>query len=224
MTTTNLCEVVTGMVFKRRDRLPFVRRIREWVLPRTGWMRAVTYMGHRLKRLPDSPEKIAAGIGIGVFFSFTPFFGFHILLAMLFAKIFRSNVFSAVAGTFFGNPLTFPLIIATSFGLGKFMVGGRDPSHEFGSIKNAFAEAFKGMWHTIKSLFGYGHSEMDRLVAFWHDVFFPYLVGGIIPGVALGIVSYYFSIPFIRAYQTLRRKRLAEKRRKNSIKNRDNVG
>ena len=62
------------MVFKRRDKLHWVENLRAYILPRTGWKRTLTYMAHRLKRLPDTPERIALGLAFGVFTSWSPFF------------------------------------------------------------------------------------------------------------------------------------------------------
>ena len=69
------------MVFKRRDKPPLLSRLREAVLPRRGWRRGIEYLGHRVRRLPDTPHRIALGFACGVFVSFTPFFGLHFVLA-----------------------------------------------------------------------------------------------------------------------------------------------
>ena len=63
------------MVFKRRKSLPIARKIREGLFPEKGWSRAAEYMMARIKRLPDSPKNISFGVAIGVFVSFSPFFG-----------------------------------------------------------------------------------------------------------------------------------------------------
>ena len=65
------------MVFKRRTPKTFGRAFIETFYPRGGWGRAVRYVVHRLRRLPDPAYKISRGIAAGVFTSFTPFFGFH---------------------------------------------------------------------------------------------------------------------------------------------------
>jgi uncharacterized protein len=57
---------------------------------------------HSLKLLAirDTPEAIAGGIAIGMFFGFTPLFGLKTLLAIFFAWLTRSNIIAAVlAGT-----------------------------------------------------------------------------------------------------------------------------
>ena len=99
------------MVFKRRTPRTWLQVIAEGFWPRGGWNRAVYYVVHRLRRLPDPPHRIARGIAAGVFVCFTPFFGFHFFLATLLAIIMQGNIFAALMATFVGNPLTFPFWI-----------------------------------------------------------------------------------------------------------------
>ena len=42
-------------------------------------------------------------------------------------------------------------------------------------------------------------------------MFFPWLVGGLIPGVICGLICYYISVPVIRAYQKRRAAKLRTK-------------
>ncbi len=118
------------MVFRRRDRPPFLTRVRELVYPRTGWKRAIEYIGHRIRRIPDTPHRIALGFACGVMASFNPLFGLHFVIAVALAWAVRGNLLAAMVGTFVGNPLTFPLIASVSLPLGRRILGhgasGRD--------------------------------------------------------------------------------------------------
>jgi uncharacterized protein (DUF2062 family) len=194
------------MVFKRRKPLSILQWVREGILPRAGWRRVVEYLVHRLRRLPDSPHKISLGIACGVFTSFSPFFGLHIIVAMGLAWILRGNVLASAIGTFFGNPITFPFIAYISLEVGRWLTGAGGTS-DFGVIARSFANAAEGVWLTTKSFFGYGPSSWDRLAAFFYDLFLPYLIGGIIPGLIGGVLAYYLSRPLVRAYQTRRREK-----------------
>src|SRR5437899_7940717 len=53
---------------------------------------------HSLKLLAirDTPEAIAGGVAIGIFFGFTPLFGLKTLSAIFVAWITRSNILAAV--------------------------------------------------------------------------------------------------------------------------------
>jgi len=200
------------MVFKRRTPLHWSRRVSEFVYPRTGWKRAFEYFAHRLKRLPDSPHKIALGFACGVMASFTPLFGLHFVAAAVFAMVLRGNVLAACFGTFVGNPLTFPFIAAISLQTGQRILGG--PEHtplSFGEVKDAFLGAFTGIWDTFTSLFGVGYPAWGRLSAFWSDLFVPYAVGGFIPGLIAAVGFYLLTKPLVSAYQARRKGRLLAK-------------
>ncbi|WP_316014761.1 DUF2062 domain-containing protein [Roseobacter sp. HKCCA0434] len=191
-------------MFKRRKPLGYLEWMREGVAPRAGWRRVVEYLAHRVRRLPDSPHKISLGLAIGVFMSFSPLFGLHILIAAGLAWVMRANILAAVTGTFFGNPLTFPFIVYVSLRLGRWITGTRGTS-EFELLKQAVVDAWQGLWFSFKSLFGFGPAPYDRLLGFWDYFFWPYLVGGLIPGLLGAVLTYYVSRPFVRAYQARRR-------------------
>ena len=79
------------MVFKRRDKRSIGRQVWEAFFPKKGWRRAFEYIGHRVRRLPDTPHKISIGFACGVFVSFSPLFGFHFVYAALCALIVRGK-------------------------------------------------------------------------------------------------------------------------------------
>jgi uncharacterized protein (DUF2062 family) len=56
---------------------------------------------HSLKLLAirDTPEAIAGGVAIGIFFGFTPLFGLKTLSAIFLAWLTRSNILAAVIAT-----------------------------------------------------------------------------------------------------------------------------
>jgi uncharacterized protein (DUF2062 family) len=197
------------MIFKRRDKPPFWERTREILLPRKGFWRGWDYIRKRMHRLPDSPHRIALGFACGAFASFSPFFTLHFLLAAGLAWMLRGNILAAIFGTAVGNPLTFPFIVALSLWLGRWMLGRGGEQSDFAAITHAFAEAFNSLSATVQSWFGYGPSMMDGLLLFLDDVFLPYLIGGIAPGLVAATVSYWIIGPIVAAYQERRRKKLA---------------
>ena len=128
------------MIFKRRDKRLTFGRLKELLLPKKGWRRALDYFIHRVKRIPDTPHKIAVGIATGVFCSFTPFFGLHFFLAAFVAYIFKGNIVAALFGTFFGNPVTWPFIASFSVKLGQIILGY--PVTNFETFLEHFVEAY----------------------------------------------------------------------------------
>jgi uncharacterized protein (DUF2062 family) len=199
------------VVFKRRDRRSVLQFMAALIYPRGGWRRAFEYVKHRLRRLPDTPERISRGVWAGVFTSFTPFYGLHFVVALAVARLMRGNYLSALLGTFFGNPLTYVPIAAISMQTGHFLLGSRPQAGFRSSLFDKFRDATGDLWHNFMAMFTAQKADWHGLQVFYQDVFLPYLVGGIIPGIVAATVCYYFCLPLIRAYQKRRRKRLQAK-------------
>lgn len=179
--------------------------LREALWPRGGWTRAARYVQHRLHRLPDPPERIARGIFAGVLTTFTPFYGLHFITAAIIAWVIRGNILASLLSTFFGNPLTYVPISVASLQTGYWLLGLGEIAHEHGSIGYKFAKAGEDLWRNFVALFTEEKAEWSGLTIFYHEVFFPWLVGGILPGIICGLICYYLSVPLIRAYQNRRK-------------------
>lgn len=201
------------MLFKRRDTRPILTRLRESIYPRRGWRRVLEYFAHRVKRLPDTPHRIALGFSCGVFASFSPFFGVHILYAAVLSKVLRGNILASVIGTLVGNPLTFPLIASISLSLGRRILGYGATGRDFGRIVGAFTQALRGIWQSFLSSIGQGPSEWSKVLLFLRDVVWPYFLGGLLPGLVAAIASYYLTRPLIAAYQSRKRAMVAARAR-----------
>lgn len=201
------------MIFKRRDIPPFLDRAREFVYPRRGWRRAVSYLGHRVRRIPDTPHRIALGFAAGAFVSFSPLFGLHLFYAAALAWALRANIVASLIGTFVGNPLTFPIIAPLALSLGRTMLGHRAKGGDFGSISHAFAQAGEGIRDGVLSLFGRAAPDWGKLGVFFDDLLLPYFIGGLLPGLGAAVLCYLILRPLVAAYQGARRARLTERAR-----------
>ena len=73
--------------------------------------------------LNSHPGHISAGFAVGVFISFTPFFGLHTPLAIALAFLFRLNKLTCITGAWVNTPLTIVPVLAASYKLGQFMQG-----------------------------------------------------------------------------------------------------
>ncbi|MEM6306249.1 MAG: DUF2062 domain-containing protein [Pseudomonadota bacterium] len=197
------------MIFKRRDPKPTLRAIADFLWPRGGWSRAFTYVKHRMQRLPDSPERIARGIWVGVFVTFSPLFGLHFLISVVIARLMKANILAALMATFVGNPLTFPFIAVASLQTGHWLLGTQMSVAEFRALSAKFANAGSDLWHNALAIFTDEKVDWSGLAIFSRDVFYPYLIGGILPGVICATIAYYLCVPVLHAYQ---------KRRKGQIK------
>ncbi|MEX0283014.1 MAG: DUF2062 domain-containing protein [Paracoccaceae bacterium] len=199
------------MVFKRRDPRPPLRAMWEFIHPPGGWGRAFHYVKHRVRRLPDTPERISRGIWAGVFVCFSPLFGLHFLFAAGIARLMKGNILASLMATFFGNPLTYLPIAIVSLETGHLLLG-KDSSIEVDeSLGHKFVEAWRDLKHNVQAMFTDDVADWDGLHVFYNDVFLPYLVGGLIPGVIAATVCYMLSLPLIRAYQNGRRRKIRAK-------------
>ena len=73
--------------------------------------------------LDSHPGHIAAGFAVGVFISFTPFFGFHTPLAIAAAFLFRLNKLTCITGAWVNTPITVIPTLGLSYKLGRFLRG-----------------------------------------------------------------------------------------------------
>lgn len=199
------------MVFRRRTPRSLWRAAAESVYPRGGWWRAMEYIKHRLRRLPDSPEKIGRGMAAGVFISFTPLYGFHFLGGLLIAWAIRGNLLASMIGTFVNNFLTIVPISAMAVTLGYWLLGMEPREGMIEGLGHAFAGAWDDIWHNLGAIFGPERMEWGGLAEFFRDVFWPYLAGGLLPGLVAALASYWLTVPLVRAYQAARRRRLEER-------------
>lgn len=88
------------MLFKRRREASVLEKIRVFLWPRRSWSRSVNYVMLRVNRLSGSAHTIALGCAAGIFVSFTPYLGFHFIIAATIAFIIGGNLLASALGTF----------------------------------------------------------------------------------------------------------------------------
>lgn len=168
------------MLFRRRTPKSIALQLREWVWPRSGWLRTFTYIWHRLRRLPGGTSSIAAGFAFGAAVSFMPINGLHFAVAALLAWMTRTSVLASAIGTFVGNPWTFPPIWLGTYYLGRIMLGhGGEPEDV------NFRAVFSALWHGIRDL------DAHHLAEHVWPVWWPMLVGSLPITVLAWLVFYW---------------------------------
>ena len=214
------------MVFKRRDRQSIISILMRFFWPKGGWKRAFHYVNYRLRRLPDSSQKISRGIWAGLFATFTPFYGLHFLTAAIIARLLKGNILAALLATFFGNPLTYVPIGVISLHTGHVFLGtDYIPSAAGGkSMLEKFFGAGADLQQNVLAFVKGVDTDWSRLEIFYQEVFFPYMIGGIIPGLIMATLGYYLSEPIIRAYQNRRKGFLLKKLRALKSRSSDKPG
>ena len=169
----------------RRRRYNLWYALREWLWPSMGLMPMLRWFELRIKRNSNATKRTSMGVAIGVAVSFTPFFGLHMLLVFIFAKLLKGNFWIGVLATFVGNPWTFPFITFWTFSLGHFILGSNGRK---GSLSSA--PPLREIW--------------NQLPYFWEHYIWPMTVGGAPTGVVVGVVTYFFVRGSIRRFQHMR--------------------
>ncbi|KGJ04152.1 hypothetical protein SAMN04487972_11424 [Paracoccus halophilus] len=197
-------------MFKRRKPRSYSQLATQLIYPRGGWRRASQYVMHRIRRLPDQPQRIARGFAAGIFVSFTPLFGFHFMVAALVAWLIRGNIFASLLATFVGNPLTFPFIAVVSLSLGRWMLGVEGKLQP-NLIFEEFSRAARELWNNLLAPLTDAPVGWNDFGSFWDGYFLPYAVGGIIPGLVAAAIGHYLTLPLIRAYHKRRARKMADR-------------
>ena len=139
---------------------------------------------HSLKVLAirDTPQAIAGGVGIGIFFGFMPLFGLKTLLAIFFAWLTRSNILAAVLASALHDvalPLM-PLVYGFEYGVGYFLLSH---PHHWPSVTKApwTGHHFQG-WMSILSIGKY------------------LLLGSVVCAAPVAVIAYSIAKPMVVRY------------------------
>ena len=184
------------MLFRRRKPADTWERVRMFLWPRRSFLRSGLYFGKRVLRLSATPHAIAAGVAAGVFASFTPFIGFHFVIAAALAWLLAGNMIASALGTAVGNPLTFPFIWASTLQIGRLIL-----DHGATGLE-------KTRIHLGELL---AHMDFSSL---WTPVIKPMVIGAVPLGIAFAAGFYMLTRWAVGAFREQRRKRLAERARK----------
>ena len=148
---------------------------------------------HSLKLLAirDTPNAIAGGISIGIFFGFMPLFGLKTLLAIFFAWLTRSNILAAVlAGA--AHDIILPLMPAIylwEYDLGFLILS--HPHH----------------WPALKKL--HLGSNLWDYWKFFSTLGKPLLLGGLISSLPFALLSFFITRPIVERHHRKRDAALA---------------
>ena len=75
-----------------------------------------------LVSLDESPWRMALALAVGVFISFTPFWGFQTLMAIVIAAVARLNPALTIAGTWLNLPWFAPFVYAGALQIGSVLL------------------------------------------------------------------------------------------------------
>ncbi|MEI8235424.1 MAG: DUF2062 domain-containing protein [Verrucomicrobiota bacterium] len=151
------------------------------------WIAALREHARHLVQLHDTPHSIAGGTALGVFFGFTPFFGFKTLLGILAAWGFRCSRVAAAIGVALHDvviPLM-PMLLRAEYGVGYWLLHGYHWPHKF-RVEDLHAHE----WLHWKML---------------HQVIWPTFVGSVVIGGPLAFAVFLVTLRIVRRAQARRR-------------------
>ncbi len=155
----------------------------------------------RLEELSGTPQSIAAGFACGVAVSFTPFLGFHCILAAAMAWFIRGNVLAAAIGTVAGNPWTFPFIWISVLYTGRLILGGAYEQ----SAQVDFLHFFEKSTHALLS-FDFSAFLTDIWPVLW-----PMIIGCIPFVLIVWFITYYLLKATLSKFGTKKLQKLENK-------------
>lgn len=185
-------------MFLRRDQLFLRHRLRNWVWPRIGWGRTITYYWYRMQRIPGKSSSIAAGFACGMAASMSPAVGTHALVGLGLAYAVRGSLVASVIGTLAINPWTAPPVWFSTYYTGAFILGWE----EYGHAGTAdFFEIFVALTEAVVQL------DVGLFITKVTPIFWPMLVGSLPVAIVVGFASYFFLEPILRKIQARRMRR-----------------
>jgi uncharacterized protein (DUF2062 family) len=189
--------------------------LREQVYPRSGFKRATRYVLYRMRRLPDQPHRIARGVFAGSLIGFLPLPGMQFIAAWAASRAINGNLLAALLATFNTNPVTTPFFAVLAMTLGHWILGIEAPL-SWHYIKTATETAGVDLWFNVKAIFTPEVARWDGLIQFWHDIYWPYFIGALGPGLVLSLIAYYLTIPVVEAYQKARAAKAHDRKERRS--------
>ncbi|MGN7610728.1 DUF2062 domain-containing protein [Magnetococcales bacterium HHB-1] len=151
------------------------------------------YQMLRLVRIRANPHQIALGVAFGVYISFTPLLGFHLILATLLCLPFGASKVASWIGTIIGNPLTFPIFFWVDYHIGSWVMGRE------GDLDLSFFSGDK--------------FNLDLLLENFSNLFWPILLGGgLFLGPLVAAICYYLTLSSVNLRRRRRRRRMKKAR------------
>jgi len=149
--------------------------------------RARRFVFHSMLHADDPPHRIALGVAIGTFFTFTPFIGVQMVMVVGAAWLLRANKAVGVPLVWISNPATFVPIFYPCYLIGRTVLGwegvGKEWWKQLTKPPAGFAEATQFYWNRTM------------------EVFSPLMLGCLMVGVPLSIFSYLCTRIIIERYR-----------------------
>jgi len=134
----------------------------------------------RFLKIRGKPREIALGLALGLFVAMSPTMGFQMIIAIFFATLLKWNKIAAAISVWLTNPITAPFIYSITYLIGAKLLGTA-------SLKALPKEL--------------SFSTIYALLQKAPEIILAMTIGGMIIGLPLAIIGYYFSYSALHKYQ-----------------------
>lgn len=158
---------------------------------RQRWIEPFKKAYYRFLKIRGNPREIALGFALGLFVGMTPFMGLHTAIAVPLAALLKWNKFSAALAVWISNPLSAPVIYGITYFVGAkvlFVENGYQLPAEF---------SLDALFYILRSA-----PEIIGIL----------MAGGIVVGLPLAVMGYYFALKAITEYRESIRRKIEEKK------------
>lgn len=159
--------------------------VRHWIRRKLFWL----YM--KIVRENASPEYIARGWAIGMFYGCLIPFGLQLICSIPTAFLLKGSKIGATLGTLITNQVTIFFIYPAQCYIGGKLMGEALPFHD---VELAFADVIeKQDFRTLFNLSG--------------DLVISFFLGGALFALVMTPITYFLILKLVRSYRALRLKR-----------------
>ncbi len=153
-------------------------------------------------RQPGQPHKIALGMAVGMFITFTPTVGIQIPLVLILATLLRCSRIAGLIPIWITNVFTAAPIYSFAYWLGVQVLPGE---HSI-NLHELSARIHASMTASLDS-----SRWFAPLIALWDvtkDVYGPMMLGGALIGIVAAVISYPVTVRIVLWYRARRRRYL----------------
>jgi uncharacterized protein (DUF2062 family) len=145
----------------------------------------------RFLKIRGTPREIALGFALGIFVAFSPTMGFQMAIAIPIAAMLKWNKIAAAMAVWVSNPITAPFIYGPTYFVGAKILG---------------------MSLGLNAADAASRSTMLAFAEKAPEIFGAMTLGGIVIGLPIAGISYYFAFFAIQKYQTDIKIKIAQKK------------
>jgi hypothetical protein len=150
---------------------------------------------YRVLSLDDTPHRIALGVAVAIFWTWTPTYGLQMILTVFLSWLLGANKFVGLPFVWISNPLTVLPVYGPNLVIGRWILG--KPIGDFSALVNAMQM---------------GGSLIDKILDTWRallPIFWELWLGSLIVGPLLAVISYFAVYRMVVVYRTRRQHKLA---------------